>query len=898
MVNVQKALQVWVQMPASFIRRLGLLSKSNNPWNKAFLKHLKRAKSLGVDAVILPVSWRVIEPYGPHSAELQSNWASYRRVIEICISQGLKVIPEFHSAATGLKDASLLNLLPDWLWGLLVNELSDDAADSIKYIDSYGQDSFAATSLWSDHLVLPYFERLLSGFQQHFSDLSDHIPHINLGGGPEGELRYPFLGFHSEGPDFLQLPCFSAAAKADFKQFIELQTKSEPALKNQDLYLQLMNDDFFEQQLSYLQDLHQGAESEAFNYFLSWYHQGLMDHGQRLLALADKVFNQQWQKTTLGLRFALHLPDLKNSAEIAELVSGLCPQLGADQQMQKNNWLQSFSRLLNGTWKSRTRLLICGLDESTQQNHWALISAAQDLNLQLITGNSQQVKLEQHAEWDKLLERVMKQDAFSGWILRDLDILSDDDGIGCSRLRQFGQLKYAQGQYQGAVRKSFRVMAPLHLKVASQKQLLEEENWQVFEQELNILREAGVTAVSTDLWWGLIEGRHPGEFDWSYYDRLVEVLDSNNMHWVPILSFHQAGGNVNDDFNQTIPLWLWGKLLEQHRDIESVRDLQYVSETGDASMEYVSLWADPYVLPYYLAFVQAFRDHYRCQAHLIDEINISMGPAGELRYPSYNAHDWGDYPNRGTLQCYSPLAQRDWCIYLRNKFNTIEALNYTFGTQHQSFDEITMPSADSLFENKKYIYSAWGRELLTWYNAKLVQHGHDVLGGVLKLFTDSDYINVPIGIKIPGIHWEISDPKMPRAAEISAGLIRVHPNLNHKNAGEYVQLLKGIIPEEYLSRVVVHFTCLEMINKDHEGYSRAEDLVNWMADAANEVGVELMGENALAGELYGEQGWQQMERALTRNPGYGGITLLRMQNFFDENKLPLTKLRSLVNRSI
>lgn len=82
----------------------------------------------------------------------------------------------------------------------------------------------------------------------------------------------------------------------------------------------------------------------------------------------------------------------------------------------------------------------------------------------------------------------------------------------------------------------------------------------------------------------------------------------------------------------------------------------------------------------------------------------------------------------------------------------------------------------------------------------------------------------PVGIKIPGIHWEISDPKMPRAAEISPRLI----------------------PERFLSRVVVH-------NKDHEGYSRAENLVNWMADDIHKLGVELMGENALAGELYGKQ---------------------------------------------
>lgn len=900
MVDAQNALQVWIHMPASFNRRLGGLSTPNNPWNTVFLKHLQHAKSLGVDALVLPISWRVVEPFGPDSAANQNNWENYRKVIELCISKGLKVIPEFHFAASGLKDSSLLNLLPDWLWGVLTAKLSSEAAESIKYIDSYGQDSFAAASLWRDDLVLPYFERLLAGFQLHFSDLSEHIPHINLGAGPEGELRYPFLGLYSDGADLIQLPCFSAAAKADFKQYIKLQAVNEPEFKDKDLYQQLLSDDFLVQQLNYLQAEFQGNASSitAFNYFCSWYHQSLIEHGQQLLALADKVFDKQWQKTTLGLRFGLRLPEIENASEVAAVVAGLSPQLFVDPQTQKAHWQKSLGYLLNGPWQSRTKLVVSGADEVSHKDASALIAAAQELNIQLMTENSQQVKLDQHSQWEKLLASVMQQDTFCGWCLRDLDVLAEEDTIGSARLRQFGRLKYGQGQYQGGSRKSFRVMAPLHLKVADKKQLLNEDNWLQFAEELNVLREAGVSAISTDLWWGVIEGRHPGEFDWSYYDRLVEVLEAHNMHWVPILSFHQAGGNVNDDFNQTIPLWLWGKLLEEHQQLESVRDLQYVSETGDASMEYVSLWADPYVLPYYLAFVQAFRDHYREQAHLIDEINISMGPAGELRYPSYNAHDWGDYPNRGTLQCYSPLAQRDWIAYLRDKFTTISALNSTFGTQHQSFEAIAMPNADSLFENKKYIYSAWGRELLIWYNAKLVQHGRQVLDGVLSLLTDNDYKNVPIGIKIPGIHWEISDPKMPRAAEISAGLIRVHPNLDQKNADEYVQLLKGIIPKQHLSRVVIHFTCLEMINKDHEGYSRAEDLVNWMADAAHKIGVELMGENALAGELYGKQGWQQMERALTRNPGYGGITLLRMQNFFDESKLPLAQLKALVNRSI
>ena len=87
-----------------------------------------------------------------------------------------------------------------------------------------------------------------------------------------------------------------------------------------------------------------------------------------------------------------------------------------------------------------------------------------------------------------------------------------------------------------------------------------------------------------------------------------------------------------------------------------------------------------------------------------------------------------------------------------------------------------------------------------------------------------------------------------------------------------------------------------MINKDYEGYSRAQDLLNWVADAASQLGISLMGENALAGELYGKQGWKQIARALDREPGFGGITLLRMQNFFGDDPVPLQQLTRLINR--
>lgn len=63
----------------------------------------------------------------------------------------------------------------------------------------------------------------------------------------------------------------------------------------------------------------------------------------------------------------------------------------------------------------------------------------------------------------------------------------------------------------------------------------------------------GVTAISTRLVVGLSSEGRQADTDRSYYDRVVALLAQHDMQWVPILSFHQAGGNVNDDFMQTIP---------------------------------------------------------------------------------------------------------------------------------------------------------------------------------------------------------------------------------------------------------------------------------------------------------------------------------------------------------
>src|SRR5919204_651996 len=79
--------------------------------------------------------------------------------------------------------------------------------------------------------------------------------------------------------------------------------------------------------------------------------------------------------------------------------------------------------------------------------------------------------------------------------------------------------------------------------------------------------------------------------------------------------------------------------------------------------------------------MHAFKEHFAAKAGITDEINISLGPAGELRYPSYNAHDATQdgrtcgFPTRGCFQAYSEPAKADFRAYVLAKYQDLQGVN-------------------------------------------------------------------------------------------------------------------------------------------------------------------------------------------------------------------------------
>ena len=403
-----------------------------------------------------------------------------------------------------------------------------------------------------------------------------------------------------------------------------------------------------------------------------------------------------------------------------------------------------------------------------------------------------------------------------------------------------------------------------------------------FESQIQTAKEYGVDAISVDVWWGKVETADQ-VFDWSYYDTLFNKIKSHGLKIVPILSFHACGGNVGDDCDFPIPNWLWGKYTGATLNgvTLDVNGLKYFSEQQHYSVETAQVWADPLVVGEYSAFATAFRTHYATTyAADLQEINVSLGPAGELRYPSYNYHDNGaGYPSRGALQAYSPLAKASLRSAIMAKYGTLAAVNAAWGTSLTSTNQINPPDdAGLFFSSGAYKNIQYGKDFIDWYNQSLITHGKTVLDAVSTALGTS-FGSTPLGYKVPGVHWAMNNPAYPRAAEVAAGLIQTSIDLNSDATGHGYTKIVGLAKQISTTRkVTLHFTCLEMSNTPSApDYSLAQDLVFWVAKHAGTLGVTIKGENALAGGLATNAGWDNMVNAFDWAP-YTGLTVLRVGN--------------------
>jgi hypothetical protein len=389
-------------------------------------------------------------------------------------------------------------------------------------------------------------------------------------------------------------------------------------------------------------------------------------------------------------------------------------------------------------------------------------------------------------------------------------------------------------------------------------------NWSDFSKQLVTLKNNGVYALTTDVWWGDVEKNGNNQFDWSYYRQYAQVVRESGLKWVPILSTHQCGGNVGDDCNVPLPSWVW--------NLAPTDTLTHKSETGYVNKETLSPWATNVIGTQYNELYASFAENFSDYEDIIVKIYLSGGPAGELRFPSYVPADGWSYPSRGKIQAYTETAKNDFRNSMQAKYGTLNELNTAWKTSLTSWSQISPPTdGDHFFTSGAAYNSQYGKDFMNWYENVLVKHLALISSKAHSHF-DSTF-DVPIGAKIAGIHWKMNDPYMPHAAEYSAG---------YYNYGKILDQFKS-------SNLHLTFTCLEMDNSNayvSPYYSAPKSLVTQIASLATDRGIVLNGENALAissfDARYSESLYKNTAQHLF-NEGFSGFTLLRLGNVVNSN---------------
>ncbi|KAK1438470.1 hypothetical protein QVD17_04279 [Tagetes erecta] len=378
---------------------------------------------------------------------------------------------------------------------------------------------------------------------------------------------------------------------------------------------------------------------------------------------------------------------------------------------------------------------------------------------------------------------------------------------------------------------------------------------------LMALKSAGVEGVMVDVWWGLVEKDGPLKYNWEGYVELVNMVQKHGLKLQAVMSFHQCGGNVGDSCSIPLPPWV----LEE---ISRNPDIVYTDRSGRRNPEYISLGCDSLPVLRGRTPIQVYSDYMRhfqqrfknYLGNVIVEIQVGMGPCGELRYPSYpESNGTWRFPGIGEFQCYDKYMKA-----------SLEAAAEAKGQKewgksgpHDSGNYNQFPEDTGFFRRDGTWDTDYGRFFMEWYSGKLIQHGDRILKSADGIFRGT---GAKLSAKVAGIHWHYNTRS--HAAELTAGYY------NTRHSDGYLPIAKMLAKYD----AVFNFTCMEMRDNEqpqHAGCS-PEGLVRQVKMAVKAAGVELAGENAL--ERYDSGAYKQVQETSRSGSGNGlcAFTFLRM----------------------
>ncbi|XP_023514236.1 beta-amylase 7-like isoform X2 [Cucurbita pepo subsp. pepo] len=348
------------------------------------LKQLRLLKSVNIDGVMVDCWWGIVEAHSPQ----EYNWNGYRRLFQMVheLKLKLQVVLSFHECGGNVGDDVCIPL-PHW-----VAEIGRSNPD-IFFTDREGRRNPECLSWGVDkERVLKgrtglevYFDYMRS-FRVEFNDFFEDgvITTIEVGLGPCGELRFPSCPVKHgwRYPGIGEFQCYDQYLLKYLRKAAEARGHSFWARgpDNAGSYSSRPHETGF---------FCDGGDYDGYygRFFLNWYSQVLVDHGDLVLYLAKLAFEGTHIVAKVGIHWWY-----KTASHAAELTAGFYNPCNRDGYAAIMAMLKKHSASLNFTSAGFHMLdqqeNIANTSSDPEAVVWQVTYAARDVGVEVVSENA------------------------------------------------------------------------------------------------------------------------------------------------------------------------------------------------------------------------------------------------------------------------------------------------------------------------------------------------------------------------------------------------------------------------------------------------------------------------------------------------------------------------------
>lgn len=282
---------VFVMLPLDTVNADGVFKYAASRW---FIAALQQLQESGIHGVAVDVWWAGVE-----RRPRRYDWSGYRQLFDLVSSLGLKlqVVMAFHACGGNVGDNAEVPL-PDWV--VAAGERDPDIFFTDRPRDlTPGQRNRECISLFAaeepgllkGRSAMQCYVDFMRAFREEFKpELGGLIEEIIVGSGPCGELRFPSYPEPNgwRFPGIGEFQCYDRRALASLAR--AAVTVGRPEWGNAGPH-DAGTYNSGPEETGFFRGWGGRWDTEYGRFFLNWYSQALLEHGERMLAAAGSVFN-------------------------------------------------------------------------------------------------------------------------------------------------------------------------------------------------------------------------------------------------------------------------------------------------------------------------------------------------------------------------------------------------------------------------------------------------------------------------------------------------------------------------------------------------------------------------------------------------------------------------------